>query len=142
MARYNIYYRQYSIIARATIPYVEVVDTEDIYHEIGKMICQSLEKIESIRYTKPQASQEDCEKFWTESGYRKLTDKIWIKDKSVADAEKEDANKTEQIEKIARIICESHNCEKCAHALCADWYAAERLYNAGCRVTNNKGEEK
>lgn len=78
--RYNIYYRKYSIIARATIPYIKVVDTDDIYHEVGKMICQSLEKIENIRPTKPHASQEDCERFWAESGYRKLSDDLWIKD--------------------------------------------------------------
>ena len=36
--RYNIYYRKYNIIANAYIPYVKVVYTNDIYHEIGKMI--------------------------------------------------------------------------------------------------------
>ena len=80
MARYNIYYSKYSIFARDYVPYIKVVNVEDVYHEIGKMICQSLEKIESIRYTKPQASQEDCEKLWIESGYRKLTENTWIKE--------------------------------------------------------------
>ena len=32
MARYNIYYQRYCILARDYIPYVRVVDTEDIYH--------------------------------------------------------------------------------------------------------------
>ena len=79
--RYNIYYRKHNIIANAYIPYVKVVNTSDIYHEIGKMICSSMEKIESISYTEPKASQEDCEKMWAEDGYRKLTNNIWICDK-------------------------------------------------------------
>lgn len=83
--RYNIYYRKYNIIANAYIPYVEVVNTSDIYHEIGKMICSSMEKIESIRYTESKLSQEDCEKLWAELGYRKLTNNIWICDKAKED---------------------------------------------------------
>lgn len=77
MARYNIYYTKYNILARDYIPYVKVVDTDDIYHEVGKMICTSLEKIDTIRYTQPKASQEDCEKLWTESGYQKIFDNLW-----------------------------------------------------------------
>lgn len=79
--RYNIYYRKYNIIANAYISCVKVVNTSDIYHEIGKMICFSMEKIESIRYTEPKESQEDCEKLWAEKGYRKLTNDIWVCDK-------------------------------------------------------------
>ena len=78
MKRYNIYYRKYSIIAKAYISYVKVIYTDDIYHEIGKMICTSMEKIESISYTAPRVSQEDCEKLWAEAGYLKLTDNIWV----------------------------------------------------------------
>ena len=77
MARYNIYYRKYNIFANDYIPYIKIVETDDVYHEIGKMICTSLEKIESIRYTQPRASREDCEKLWTESGYIQINDKIW-----------------------------------------------------------------
>lgn len=77
MARYHIYYRKYNIFANDYIPYIRIVETDDIYHEIGKMICTSLEKIESIRYTKPTASKEECEKLWTEGGYEKINDKLW-----------------------------------------------------------------
>ena len=80
MKRYNIYYRKYNIIANAYIPYVKVVNTDDIYHEIGKMICTSMEKIESISYTEPKISQEVCEMYWADNGYRKLSDDIWIAD--------------------------------------------------------------
>ena len=77
MERYHIYYRKYNIFANDYIPYIKIIYTDDIYHEIGKMICTSLEKIESIRYTKPKASKEDCEKLWTERGYQKVDDKLW-----------------------------------------------------------------
>lgn len=79
MARYNIYYRKFNIFANKDIPCIKVIDTDDIFHEIGKMICTSLEKIEEIRYTEPKASQEDCEKLWIERGYRKIADNIWAK---------------------------------------------------------------
>lgn len=78
--RYNIYYRKYNIFANDYIPYIKVVQTADIYHEIGKMICTSMEKIENIRYTEARASQETVEQLWTAEGYRKLTDNIWVCD--------------------------------------------------------------
>lgn len=77
MTRYNIYYTKYNIIANDYIPYIKVVYTDDIYHEVGKMICTSLEKIDSIRYTSPKASVEHCEKLWSEDGYIKISDNIW-----------------------------------------------------------------
>lgn len=81
LKRYNIYYRKYNIITNTYIPHVKVVNTSDIYHEIGQMICNAMERIESISYTEPKASQEDCEKLWSEDGYRKLKNNIWICDK-------------------------------------------------------------
>ena len=78
MKRYNIYYTKYSILARDYVPFIKVVYTEDIYHEVGKLICKSLEKIDSIRYTAPRASEEACEQYWLESGYEKLSENLWI----------------------------------------------------------------
>ena len=72
MTRYNIYFKKYNIFANDMIPYIHVIYTDDIYHEIGKLVCESIEKIEGIRYTKPRASEEDCEKFFIESGYVKI----------------------------------------------------------------------
>jgi hypothetical protein len=77
MTRYNIYYTKYNIIAKDYIPYIKVVYTDDIYHEVGKIICTSLEKIDNIRYTKPRASIEDCEKYWSNNGYINLGNNIW-----------------------------------------------------------------
>ena len=78
MKRYNIYYRKYNIIANAYISYIKVVSTDDIYHEIGKMICTSIENIKSISYTESKATHEECEKYWLENGYTKLSDNLWI----------------------------------------------------------------
>ncbi|MDD5980172.1 MAG: hypothetical protein PUC23_03570 [bacterium] len=77
MTRYNIYYTKYNIIANDCISYIKVVYTDDIYHEVGKMICTSLEKINNIRYTIPRASIKDCEKLWSDDGYIKICDNIW-----------------------------------------------------------------
>lgn len=80
MKRYNIYYRKYNIIANDYIPYIKIVHTDDIYHEIGKIICTSLEKVENIRYTEAMACLEKIEQIWKAEGYRKLTNDIWIMD--------------------------------------------------------------
>lgn len=85
MTRYNIYYTKYNIIANDYIPYIKVVYTDDIYHEIGKMICTSLEKIDSIRYTEPKASIEDCEKLWIDEGYINIGNNIWRLEKDQLD---------------------------------------------------------
>ena len=70
-------------MANAFIDYIKVVYTDDIYHEIGKMICTSLEKIDKIRYTEPRASTEKCEEFWLEEGYEKITDDLWWQANSI-----------------------------------------------------------
>lgn len=79
MKRYNIYYKKYSIIARDYIPHIKVIYTNDIYHEIGKVICNSLEEIKNIRYTEPRASIEECEQLWKEEGYHEISKGNWIK---------------------------------------------------------------
>ena len=79
--RYNIYYQKYNIIARDYIPYIKVVETTDVYHEIGKMICNSIEEIKNIRYTEPKASKEKIEAYWIEKGYRQIDNSnYWVKD--------------------------------------------------------------
>lgn len=79
--RYNIYYTQYNLFADANILKIRVVETEDIYHEVGKMICSALERIVHISYTHPKASIEECEKYWIEQGYRKVSSDTWVIDK-------------------------------------------------------------
>lgn len=42
--------------------------------------------------------------------------------------------KEKQIEEMAKVMCGGcHNGEECMRCLCADWYRAEMLYNAGYR---------
>ena len=82
MPKYNIYFRKYNIIARDYVQYIKVVETHDIYHEIGKLICQSIERIENIGYTLPATSLEECEKYWIERGYEKVANNLWAKFKN------------------------------------------------------------
>ena len=70
--RYNVYYTKYNIFANDYVPYIRVVETDDIFHYVGKMFYQTLEKIGCIRWTEPKASREECEKMWIAEGYSKL----------------------------------------------------------------------
>ncbi len=80
--RYNIYFEQYSIITNNYSKYIMCVETEDIFHEIGKLVCTSICSTRNIRYTKPQASKERCEELFKEKGYRKISNtNTWIKEK-------------------------------------------------------------
>jgi hypothetical protein len=108
MPRYNIYYRQFSIIARDYVPHIQVVETDDIYHVIGKLICTSLEKIENIRYSQPRATQEECEALWREHGYRKYSGNLWsLEDPKNKDVEFEQPTEPIPIEpkKLAEMLC-------------------------------------
>ena len=80
MTRYNIYYTKYSILNNAYNHYVKVVYTYDIYHEIGKLICTSMERIKDISYTKPQASETAIEVYLVANGYVKITDTFYRKE--------------------------------------------------------------
>ena len=82
MKRYNIYYTKYNFFVHDYVPYIKVVETDDIYHEVGKLICKSIEKIDNIRYIESYVTLEACEKLWLESGYRKLSRDTWVKDLS------------------------------------------------------------
>ena len=70
--RYNVYYTKYNILVNAYVPYIEVVETDDIYHFIGKMMYTTFEKIDRIRWTEPKASREKCEELWVSNGYVKI----------------------------------------------------------------------
>ena len=108
MPRYNIYYRQFSIIARDYVPHIQVVETDDIYHVIGKLICTSLEKIENIRYSQPRATQEECEALWREHGYRKYSGNLWsLEDPKNKDVEFEQPTEPIPIEptRVMEMLC-------------------------------------
>ena len=77
--RYTIYYKKYSFITNGCVSYIKIVYTDDIYHDIGALVCRSLGKIIDIHFAEPTASIEDCERFWRESGYEKVNDLLWKK---------------------------------------------------------------
>lgn len=47
---YRLYIREYSLYANDYIVRQEIVKTNDLYHEIGKIYCQSLVVIKRIDY--------------------------------------------------------------------------------------------
>ena len=75
--RYNLYYSKYNIFARGYVRYVEVIESTDIYHEIGKKICTTLEHIKHISYTEPKATREEYEELWLQGGYEKISANLW-----------------------------------------------------------------
>ena len=79
--RYNLYYSKYNIFARGYVRYVEVIESTDIYHEIGKKICTTLEHIKRISYTEPKATREECEELWLQGGYEKISPNLWRRTK-------------------------------------------------------------
>ena len=79
--RYNLYYSMYNIFARGYVRYVEVIESTDIYHEIGKKICTTMEHIKRISYTEPKATREECEELWLQGGYEKISSNLWRRNK-------------------------------------------------------------
>ena len=129
MARYNIYYNQYNIIARDYVPHIQVVDTDNVYAVIGKLICTSLEKIENIRYSQPKASQEECEALWLEHGYRKYSGNLWaLYDPKYKDVEFEQPTEPILIEpkKLAEMLCRAVRQMTNDEGHC-DWWVQELL---------------
>ena len=79
--RYNLYYSKYNIFSRGYVRYVEVIESTDIYHEIGKKICTTMEHIKRISYTEPKATREECEELWLQGGYEKISNNLWRRTK-------------------------------------------------------------
>ena len=79
--RYNLYYSKYNIFARGYVRYVEVIESTDIYHEIGKTICTTMEHIKRISDTEPKATREDCEELGLQGGYEKISNNLWRRTK-------------------------------------------------------------
>lgn len=50
MKTYKLYIREYSIVKNGYIVREEIVKTNDIYHEIGKIYCKSIVEIKRIDY--------------------------------------------------------------------------------------------
>ena len=75
--RYNIYYAQYSYLISDYVDYIKVVFTNDIYHELGKMICTSSQKPLGLCYHKPKASEKECSRIWKNIGFEQVSPNLW-----------------------------------------------------------------
>lgn len=66
--------------------YIEDIETDDIYHEVGKIICLSLERISKISYTlnKDGITQEISDIRY-KCGFTKLDKNTWIDETKVFD---------------------------------------------------------
>lgn len=54
MCKYKIFIRKYSIFKNDYEVVEKIVETNDIYHEIGYIYCTTLEDIKRITYRKMQ----------------------------------------------------------------------------------------
>ena len=79
MKSYSIHYHKYNIFANNYVRYIKDVETDDIYYEVGKMMCQSLERISKISYTlnKDGITRDICD-CREKCGFTKLDKSTWI----------------------------------------------------------------
>lgn len=52
MSKYKLFIRKYNIFKNDYEVVEEIVETNDIYHEIGYIYCNTLEEIKRIDYMK------------------------------------------------------------------------------------------
>lgn len=83
MEEYIIYYQKYSIFCNGYRQWITIVNTNDIYHEVGKLVCQSLENIKNIRYCTNQQSRDECEDRWLQRGFHSVGQNSWCLDKKI-----------------------------------------------------------
>lgn len=79
MKTYVIYYWKYNINARDYLFYIQLIKTMDIYHEIGKMICSSIENIKNIRYTELYDDELEIYIKHLNDEYHKISDNLYTK---------------------------------------------------------------
>ena len=79
MKSYSIHYHKYNIFANNYVRYIKDAETDDIYYEVGKMMCQSLERISKISYTlnKDGITRDICD-CREKCGFTKLDKSTWI----------------------------------------------------------------
>lgn len=75
--KYIIFYRKYSVFGNAYASYICVVDTDDIYHEVGKLYCKSIEHIDSVRYCEHRGDFAKREEYWFSQGYEKISSDLY-----------------------------------------------------------------
>ena len=81
MKTYKLFIQEYNIMKNDYITREEIVKTNDIYHEIGKIYCQSLVRIKRIDYLDiTKDLKQEIEKLYDkeEQIIRKLEDLIIV----------------------------------------------------------------
>lgn len=58
MSRYKLWIRKYSLFKNDYVVEEKIVETNDIYHEIGYIYCTTLEDIKRIDYKELGGSNE------------------------------------------------------------------------------------
>lgn len=59
MKKYKLFIRKYNFLMNDYILEQKEIETNDIYHEIGKIVCSSLEHIKRIDYKEIQEHEKD-----------------------------------------------------------------------------------
>ena len=86
MKSYSIHYHKYSIFADNYVRFIEDVETDDIYHEVGKISCSSLERISKISYTlNKNGITKEISDYRQECGFTKLDKNTWRDETKVCD---------------------------------------------------------
>lgn len=75
---YHIYYKRFNLATKGYVRFIKVVETTDIFHEVGKLVCQSMEKIEDIHYFTPRIPQTEVVKKWIDNGFVQWSENLWI----------------------------------------------------------------
>lgn len=61
MKTYKLYIREYNLFKNDYVVRTEIVKTNDIYHEIGKIYCQSIVEIKRIDYIELKGGSDNVE---------------------------------------------------------------------------------
>lgn len=59
MKKYKLFIKKYDITKNDYVIIEKIIKTDDIYHEIGKIYCKTLESIERIGYMELKASDKN-----------------------------------------------------------------------------------
>ena len=62
MKTYKLFIRKYDIGVNDYVVVERIIKTDDLYHEIGKIYCQSIEEIKRIDYKELKTNKEEMKK--------------------------------------------------------------------------------
>lgn len=80
---YKIFYKKFSVFGGDYLSYVKVVETDDIFHEVGKLICTSIERVKDIWYgtIRDESAFNVSRDYWESQGYRRIDGtRTWVRE--------------------------------------------------------------